>query len=104
MVRYKRTSLTFFSTLVVLHLLAINLLFSPHNPYQEKNNAFECGFHYFSGKSNITACKIVCLHKRTYHTATMFKDRHNPLVVYKDIRLEKTSILKNNKGKTGVYC
>ena len=28
-------------------LLAINLLFSPHNPYFEKNSAFECGYDSF---------------------------------------------------------
>jgi len=28
-------------------LLAINLIFAPHNPYLEKNSAFECGFHSF---------------------------------------------------------
>jgi len=28
-------------------LLVINLIFAPHNPYLEKNSAFECGFHSF---------------------------------------------------------
>jgi len=28
-------------------LLVINLIFSPHNSYQEKDSAFECGFHSF---------------------------------------------------------
>jgi len=28
-------------------LLAINLIFAPHNPYLEKNSAFECGYHSF---------------------------------------------------------
>lgn len=48
------TSLTFFFIFVPilsLILLAINLLFSPHNPYQEKNSAFECGFHSFLGQN-----------------------------------------------------
>jgi NADH-ubiquinone oxidoreductase chain 3 len=48
------TSLTFFFIfipLLSLILLAINLLFSPHNPYQEKNSAFECGFHSFLGQN-----------------------------------------------------
>lgn len=48
------TSLTFFFVFIPilsLILLAINLLFSPHNPYQEKNSAFECGFHSFLGQN-----------------------------------------------------
>jgi len=32
-------------------LLAVNLLFAPHNPYQEKNSVFECGFHSFLGQN-----------------------------------------------------
>ena len=28
-------------------LLALNLIFAPHNPYQEKYSIFECGFHSF---------------------------------------------------------
>jgi NADH-ubiquinone oxidoreductase chain 3 len=32
-------------------LLAINLVFAPHSPYQEKNSAFECGFHSFLGQN-----------------------------------------------------
>jgi NADH-ubiquinone oxidoreductase chain 3 len=32
-------------------LLAINLIFAPHSPYQEKNSAFECGFHSFLGQN-----------------------------------------------------
>ena len=48
------TSLTFFFIFIPilsLVLLAINLVFSPHNPYQEKNSAFECGFHSFLGQN-----------------------------------------------------
>lgn len=48
------TSLTFFFLFIPmlsLILLGINLLFSPHNPYQEKNSAFECGFHSFLGQN-----------------------------------------------------
>ena len=48
------TSLTFFFIFIpilALILLAINLLLSPHNPYQEKNSAFECGFHSFLGQN-----------------------------------------------------
>jgi NADH-ubiquinone oxidoreductase chain 3 len=32
-------------------LLAINLIFAPHNPYQEKSSTFECGFHSFLGQN-----------------------------------------------------
>ena len=32
-------------------LLAINLIFAPHSPYQEKDSAFECGFHSFLGQN-----------------------------------------------------
>ena len=28
-------------------LLAINFIFAPHSPYQEKGSTFECGFHSF---------------------------------------------------------
>lgn len=48
------TSLTIFLIFIPilsLILLAINLFFSPHNPYQEKNSAFECGFHSFLGQN-----------------------------------------------------
>jgi NADH-ubiquinone oxidoreductase chain 3 len=48
------TSMTFFFIFVPLLaviFLAINLLFAPHNPYQEKDSAFECGFHSFLGQN-----------------------------------------------------
>src|SRR6202008_805228 len=48
------TSLTFFFIFIpilALILLALNILLSPHNPYQEKNSAFECGFHSFLGQN-----------------------------------------------------
>jgi NADH-ubiquinone oxidoreductase chain 3 len=48
------TSTTFFFIFVpilAIILLAINLIFAPHNPYQEKNSAFECGFHSFLGQN-----------------------------------------------------
>lgn len=48
------TSLTFFFIFIPILafiLLAINLLLSPHKPYQEKNSAFECGFHSFLGQN-----------------------------------------------------
>src|SRR5713226_6820078 len=44
------TSTTFFFVfipLLAIILLAVNIIFSPHNPYQEKNSAFECGFNSF---------------------------------------------------------
>ena len=44
------SSITFFFLFVPflsVVLLAINLLLSPHNPYQEKKTVFECGFHSF---------------------------------------------------------
>ena len=40
-----------FIPLLALILLAINLIFAPHNPYQEKDSAFECGFHSFLGQN-----------------------------------------------------
>src|SRR3979490_1829649 len=48
------TSLTFFFIFIPILsiiLLTINILLSPHNPYQEKNSAFECGFHSFLGQN-----------------------------------------------------
>jgi NADH-ubiquinone oxidoreductase chain 3 len=48
------TSLTFFFIFIpilAILLLAINIILSPHNPYQEKNSAFECGFHSFLGQN-----------------------------------------------------
>jgi NADH-ubiquinone oxidoreductase chain 3 len=48
------TSLTFFFIFIPILdilLLAINIILSPHNPYQEKNSAFECGFHSFLGQN-----------------------------------------------------
>src|SRR5690606_20534112 len=34
-------------TIIALLFLFINLVFAPHNPYQEKDSMFECGFHSF---------------------------------------------------------
>jgi NADH-ubiquinone oxidoreductase chain 3 len=48
------TSLTFFFLFIpilALILLLISIILSPHNPYQEKNSAFECGFHSFLGQN-----------------------------------------------------
>ena len=48
------TSITFFFIFIpilAIILLAINLIFAPHSPYQEKDSAFECGFHSFLGQN-----------------------------------------------------
>ena len=48
------TSQTFFFIFIpilAIVLLAINLIFAPHNPYEEKDSAFECGFHSFLGQN-----------------------------------------------------
>jgi NADH-ubiquinone oxidoreductase chain 3 len=48
------TSITFFFIfipLLAIILLAVNLIFAPHNPYDEKDSAFECGFHSFLGQN-----------------------------------------------------
>jgi len=48
------TSSTFFIIfipLLAIILLAVNIIFAPHNPYQEKDSVFECGFHSFLGQN-----------------------------------------------------
>jgi NADH-ubiquinone oxidoreductase chain 3 len=48
------TSMTFlliFVPILAIVFLAINLLFAPHSPYQEKDSVFECGFHSFLGQN-----------------------------------------------------
>src|SRR5713226_1131671 len=48
------TSTTFFFVFIpilTIILLAVNFIFAPHNAYQEKNSAFECGFHSFLGQN-----------------------------------------------------
>jgi NADH-ubiquinone oxidoreductase chain 3 len=48
------TSQTFFFIFVpilAIVLLGLNLVFAPHNPYDEKDSAFECGFHSFLGQN-----------------------------------------------------
>src|SRR6187402_2239902 len=40
-----------FVCIIALLFLAINLIFAPHNPYQEKYSIFECGFHSFLGQN-----------------------------------------------------
>lgn len=41
----------FFVFFLAFVLLAINLIFAPSNPYQEKESVFECGFHSFLGQN-----------------------------------------------------
>lgn len=48
------TSQTFFFIFIpilAIILLGVNLVFAPHNPYEEKDSAFECGFHSFLGQN-----------------------------------------------------
>src|ERR1700753_3138183 len=48
------TSQTFFFIFIPILgiiLLAINLILAPHNPYEEKDSAFECGFYSFLGQN-----------------------------------------------------
>ena len=48
------SSMTFFILfvcIIAILFLAINLIFAPHNPYQEKYSIFECGFHSFLGQN-----------------------------------------------------
>jgi NADH-ubiquinone oxidoreductase chain 3 len=50
----KITSLTIFFIIVPIIsvlLIGLNLVFAPHNPYQEKDSVFECGFHSFLGQN-----------------------------------------------------
>jgi len=48
------TSQTFFFMFIpilAIILLAVNLILAPHNPYEEKDSPFECGFHSFLGQN-----------------------------------------------------
>ena len=48
------TSQTFFFIFIpilAIILLGLNLVFAPYNPYDEKDSAFECGFHSFLGQN-----------------------------------------------------
>ena len=48
------TSTTFFIIFIPILsfiLLFVNLLLASHNPYQEKDSVFECGFHSFLGQN-----------------------------------------------------
>lgn len=40
-----------FVSIIALLFLIINFVFAPHNPYQEKDSIFECGFHSFLGQN-----------------------------------------------------
>ena len=40
-----------FVCIIAILFLFINLIFAPHNPYQEKYIIFECGFHSFLGQN-----------------------------------------------------
>ena len=40
-----------FVSIIAILFLAINFIFAPHNPYQEKYSIFECGFHSFLGQN-----------------------------------------------------
>lgn len=42
-----------FIPILTFILLAINFIFAPHNPYEQKNSAFECGFSSFLGQNRI---------------------------------------------------
>ena len=46
-----QTFFFFFIPILAIILLAVNFIFAPHNPYQEKDSAFECGFHSFLGQN-----------------------------------------------------
>jgi NADH-ubiquinone oxidoreductase chain 3 len=48
------TTTTFFLIFIPILgiiLLSVNLILAPHNPYQEKDSVFECGFHSFLGQN-----------------------------------------------------
>ena len=46
-----QTFLLIFIPILAIILLAVNLIFAPHNPYEEKDSAFESGFHSFLGQN-----------------------------------------------------
>lgn len=41
----------FLIPILAFALVALNLILAVHNPYQEKDSAFECGFHSFLGQN-----------------------------------------------------
>jgi NADH-ubiquinone oxidoreductase chain 3 len=40
-----------FIPILALILLLVNIILAPHNPYEEKDSVFECGFHSFLGQN-----------------------------------------------------
>ena len=40
-----------FIPILAVVLLGLNIVLAPHNPYEEKNSVFECGFHSFLGQN-----------------------------------------------------
>jgi NADH-ubiquinone oxidoreductase chain 3 len=40
-----------FIPILAILLLVLNFILAPHNPYEEKNSVFECGFHSFLGQN-----------------------------------------------------
>ena len=40
-----------FIPILAFVLLVVNIVLAPHNPYEEKNSVFECGFHSFLGQN-----------------------------------------------------
>ena len=40
-----------FVPILAIVLLLLNIILAPHNPYEEKNSVFECGFHSFLGQN-----------------------------------------------------
>ena len=40
-----------FVPILAVVLLLLNIILAPHNPYEEKNSVFECGFHSFLGQN-----------------------------------------------------
>lgn len=37
--------------ILAIIFLVVNFLLAPHNPYEEKDSVFECGFHSFLGQN-----------------------------------------------------
>lgn len=46
-----QTFFMFFIPVLAIILLAVNFIFAPHNPYDEKDSVFECGYHSFLGQN-----------------------------------------------------
>ena len=40
-----------FIPILAIVLLGLNFILAPHNPYEEKDSVFECGFHSFLGQN-----------------------------------------------------